>query len=108
MFYFSLFHVGHCRPLAILLLKVAVHAGDHLGVVVDAVHTGAGGQLVDRVTDVLQNQTDITLEDDLHCSPDGRLGLDCRTRPLSSSPSRQSPRDTAGGAGGAGGGEGRW
>ena len=110
MFYFSLLQVGYSCPLAVLLLEVAVHAGDHLGVVVDAVHTGAGGQLVDGVADVLQNQTDITLEDDLHCSPDGRPGLDCRTRPPSSSPSRQSPRDTAGGAGGAGGGDwrGRW
>ena len=55
MIYFSLFHVGHGGPLAVLVLEVAVHAGDHLGVVLEAVHTtGAAGQLVDRVTDILQ------------------------------------------------------
>ena len=49
MFYFSLFHVGHRPPLAVLLLlEVAVHAGDHLGVVLESVATGGtAGQLVD-------------------------------------------------------------
>ena len=47
MVYFSLFHVGHCCPLAVLLLKVAVHAGDHLGVVQDILHPGSARQLVD-------------------------------------------------------------
>ena len=102
MFYFSLLQVGHGCPLAVLLLEVAVHARDHLGVVVDAVHTGAGGQLVDGVADVLQNQTDITLEDDLHCSPDGRPGLDCHSRPPSSSPALPPPLGTAGGPGATG------
>ena len=39
MFYFSLLQVGHRGPLAVLLLEVAVHAGDHLGVVLETVHT---------------------------------------------------------------------
>ena len=67
MFYFSLFHVGHCCPLAVLLLKVAVHAGDHLGVIEDILHPRSARQLVDRVTDILQtsNIFDLRLEDDL-------------------------------------------
>ena len=65
MIYFSLFHVGHGGPLAVLLLEVAVHAGDHLGVVLWYT-TGAAGQLVDRVTDILQTSNiKVGLEDDL-------------------------------------------
>ena len=67
MIYFSLLHVGHGGPLAVLILEVAVHAGDHLGVVLEAVHTiGAAGQLVDRVTDILHTANlKVSLEDDL-------------------------------------------
>ena len=69
MFYLSLFHVGHGRPLAVrLLLEVAVHAGDHLGVVLEGVATaGTARQLVHGVTDILQTSMigKLCLEDDL-------------------------------------------
>ena len=67
MIYFSLFHVGHGPPLAVLILEVAVHAGDHLVVVLETLHTaGAASQLVDRVTDILHTANiKVSLEDDL-------------------------------------------
>ena len=59
MFYFSLLQVGHRGPLAVLLLEVAVHAGDHLGVVLETLNIGAASQLVHRVTDILKHQTSL-------------------------------------------------
>ena len=68
---------GHGGPLTLLVLPVAVHAGDHGGVVLEALPTGppaSGLQLVVLVTNVLVlGKGRLALTVHLHPAHPGRL-----------------------------------